>query len=387
VRWLVVAALLAAAWAVVLLAGGTRTALPHVFYVPIVVAALASGAPGGLVVGALAGLLCGPLLPLDAATGETQAVGNWVTRGAFFVGVGALVGSGSQRLRRLHEQRLGAHFRAELELTPSHHPVADDLELDGVIEEVLATRRFEPVYQPIHALDDGRLLAVEALTRFGPDAGTPDRWFAAATRRGVGVDLELAAIEAALDGSRTLARGIALSVNASPATLADPRLAGLLGDHRGRAVIVEVTEHDAVTDYHELDLALRRLRSRGVRLAIDDVGAGVSSLRHIVRLAPDLIKLDPSLASGLDVDPIRRALAGALVQFAGQTGTLLIVEGIESAADLRHWQRLGADAAQGFLLGVPGPLPVPLVSPQVPARHRRWFVRDVDVRRRGGARG
>jgi EAL domain-containing protein (putative c-di-GMP-specific phosphodiesterase class I) len=384
VGWLVVAALLAVAWAVVVAAGGTRTSLPHVFYVPIVVAALAAGVPGGVVVGVLAGLLCGPLLPLDVATGEGQAVGNWLTRGAFFVAVGALVGAGSQTLRRLHEDRLGARFRAELDLTPPPAP-PDDPALDAAVEAVLAERRFEPVYQPIHALDDGHLLAVEALTRFGRGTAAPDHWFAAAARRGVGVELELAAIEAALDASRVLPREVGLSVNASPATLADPRLSRLLGEHLDRAVIVEVTEHAAVADYHELDLALARLRRRGVRLAIDDVGAGFSSLRHIVRLAPDVIKLDPSLASGLGGDPIRRALAGALVQFAAQTGTLLIVEGIESIADLRHWQDLGADAAQGFLLGAPGPLPVPLVSPQVPVRPRRWRRRigRIGGRRRG----
>ncbi len=111
-----------------------------------------------------------------------------------------------------------------------------------------------------------------------------------------------------------------------------------------------------------------------MRIAVDDAGAGFASLRHIVRLSPDIIKLDISLTQHIREDPVLRALAAALVQFAHQTGTELIAEGIETTADLAAWQDLGAHAAQGYLLARPAGLPMSLdgcadVAQRQPRRH------------------
>jgi EAL domain-containing protein (putative c-di-GMP-specific phosphodiesterase class I) len=171
---------------------------------------------------------------------------------------------------------------------------------------------------------------------------------------------------------------VALHVNASPALLHDDRLLRLLGQYPDRQVVLEITEHEVVDDYDRLATSLQRLRDTGAKIAVDDVGAGIASLRHIVRIAPDTIKLDISLTQHLRHDPVRRALARALVQFAQDTGTLLVAEGIESEADLVMWRRLGADGGQGYLLARPGPLPIQLSpSPRITSRRRRTPQREL----------
>jgi EAL domain-containing protein (putative c-di-GMP-specific phosphodiesterase class I) len=357
----VAAALLAASWGATYLAGGTRTALPHLFYLPIVLAAVALGPRGGLCAGVLATALCGPLLPLDVGLGEPQQVANWLVRGAFFVTVGVAVGSTVAALRTAYRSAIGARIDRELELA-SATLVADPPDDGAEVRALLEERRFHPVFQPIYRLEDGQLLAVEALMRFHAEpAASPDVWFQRAASVGLGVELELAAIEDALAATTEdrLPCEVAISLNCSPATICDPRLLTLVERSAPRQVILEVTEHAVVGDYACLGTAMSALRAHGVRLAVDDAGAGFASLRHIVRLAPEIIKLDLSLTQDIRHDPIRRALADALIRFADQTGSWLIAEGIESMADLTAWRGLGAQAAQGYLLGRPGPLPAP----------------------------
>lgn len=354
-----VVVLLAAAWAAVYAAGGTRTAWPHVFYIPVVLAALPFGARGGVVAGAAAALLCGPLMPLEVATGEPQQLVNWLLRGGFFMAVGGVAGMSTGSLRRSFETGLSAQLQTELELATVDTEGSGDPGWELRVLRMLDRHDFRMVFQPIYALDDGRLLGVEALSRFDTDpVHPPNVWFAEAAAVGLGVDLELATIKAAFEAATDLDQNVTLTLNASPALLADPRLLDVLDWHRTRTVVVEVTEHAVVDDYHQLETALTVLRERGIRVAVDDAGAGFASFRHIVRLRPEFIKLDLSLTQNLRNDPIRRPLAEALVRFAHQTDSRIIAEGIETATDLATWQELGAHAAQGYLFGRPGPLPV-----------------------------
>ena len=122
-------------------------------------------------------------------------------------------------------------------------------------------------------------------------------------------------------------------------------------------MVLEVTEHAPVEDYDQLNRTLRTLRARGIRLAIDDAGAGFASFRHIVRLAPDFIKLDMTLTRDIDADPARRALATAMVSFALEIGATMIAEGIETEQEFRTLRSLGIGLGQGYFLGVPGSLP------------------------------
>src|SRR5207248_5366132 len=211
-------------------------------------------------------------------------------------------------------------------------------------------------FQPMFDLADCRIVSLEALARFSRvPLRSPSAWFAEAAEVGLGAELELAAIEAALASLDDFPEDVALAINVSPATVLDPRFAELLLDVAERLVI-EITEHAQVDDYDALLFALAPLRERGARLAIDDVGAGFANLRHILRLAPDIVKLDLSLIQEIARDPAREALAGSLVGFAEGVGAAIAAEGISSDEDLAVLRALGVDYGQGFYLARPAPL-------------------------------
>lgn len=226
------------------------------------------------------------------------------------------------------------------------------------IRDVLDHRRFHIVFQPMYDLVDQRIAGYEALSRFvaEPNRG-PDKWFEEAATVGLRVELELAAIELALEALPEIPDSAYLSLNASPVTILSGRLADLFGPYPLDRLMLEVTEHDVVDDYAGLFEALVEMRGQGLRLAIDDAGAGYASFRHILRLAPDVIKLDRSLTHGIDTRPDSRALAAALVGFTAETGSRLLAEGVETQAELQALRDIGVRKAQGYLLGRPGPLP------------------------------
>lgn len=134
------------------------------------------------------------------------------------------------------------------------------------------------------------------------------------------------------------------------------QLDALLREVPANRIILEVTEHAAIEAYEQLGAALSVFRQRGLRVAVDDAGAGYASFRHILRLRPDIIKLDMALTRDIDQDPARRALASALITFAGNTRSTIVAEGVETAAELHTLQQLGVTAAQGYYLGRPTPL-------------------------------
>lgn len=219
------------------------------------------------------------------------------------------------------------------------------------IERVLCERRYEIVYQPLFDLRDGSVFAVEALARFSEEPyRAPDLWLADAHEAGLGVELELALIRAALEDLDRLPHDAALAVNVGPEALAGADVGALLEGVDESRLVLELTEHAAVADYHALARALEVLRKAGVRLAIDDAGAGFASLMHILRLAPDFIKLDRQLISGLDTDPARRSLAASLTRFAEESGATIVAEGVETGAELATLEVLGIRHAQGFYL-------------------------------------
>jgi EAL domain-containing protein (putative c-di-GMP-specific phosphodiesterase class I) len=117
--------------------------------------------------------------------------------------------------------------------------------------------------------------------------------------------------------------------------------------------VIEITEHHAVEDYAELDAALRRLREHGVRVAVDDVGSGFASFRHVTRVNPEILKLDRSLVCGIDEDPVRQSLAAAIVAFARDVGAIVVSEGIESGDELECLMDLAVRCGQGFYLARP----------------------------------
>jgi EAL domain-containing protein (putative c-di-GMP-specific phosphodiesterase class I) len=210
------------------------------------------------------------------------------------------------------------------------------------------------VFQPIVDLASRVSLGYEALARFAAEPSRPvDTWFSDATRLGRGVEMEIAAIERALTAATPLASPAFISINMSPTTLAHERLAWALADRDLAGVVFEITEHVVVEDYAALRTAIEGWRRRGVRVAIDDAGAGYASLRHVVSLAPDFVKLDLSLVRDIDTDVARQAMATALVSFAAKSGTTVVAEGIETEAELAMLISLGVTTGQGYFMGRP----------------------------------
>jgi PAS domain S-box-containing protein len=244
----------------------------------------------------------------------------------------------------------------------STHPLggdaADEQRLSEIAERVYARLQTEdvlPVFQPILSVTTGRLIGAEALSRFPGSDLTPDRWFAQASDAGLGTELELMALRHALRAARALPEDIYLSVNVGPQSLVRPGVFEVLtsGAIDPRRLVVEITEHASIDEYADVLVAVQTLRAHGVRLAVDDAGAGYSSFRHILKLAPEIIKLDRSLVAGLHDDAGLRALAAAVVAFGRETGASITAEGIETPEELRCAQDLGIGAAQGYLFGKP----------------------------------
>jgi PAS domain S-box-containing protein len=242
-------------------------------------------------------------------------------------------------------QPLGKGAVDEQRLTELAHEIYARLESQGILA----------VYQPIVSVATGKLVGAESLSRFPGSERAPQAWFTGAAEVGLQTRLELAAIRRCLQGATQLPEDIYVSVNVSPDTLVEPTLfevlrAGPLPLHR---LVLEITEHAAITNYLEVLRAVEDFRRAGVRIAVDDTGAGYASFRHILRLRPEKIKLDRTLITGIHDDPALRALATAVVAFGREMGAVVIAEGIEIMEELRSLQTLGVDAAQGYLFGRP----------------------------------
>ena len=205
------------------------------------------------------------------------------------------------------------------------------------------------VFQPIVALETGSVIGYEALARF--PRRTPDAWFAQAHRSGLGSELEVHALVAALaHGDRP--PGSFLALNLSPSALVSPSVQAALPADLGD-IVVEVTEQELVSDVAALAAGLEALRRRGARIALDDAGAGYAGLQQIMRIEPDIIKLDRSLVEGVDRDSARIALIESFVSFAARTGADICAEGIETIEELLALARLGVTFGQGYVLGRP----------------------------------
>jgi EAL domain-containing protein (putative c-di-GMP-specific phosphodiesterase class I) len=220
------------------------------------------------------------------------------------------------------------------------------------IRRLWAEGELETVFQPMIELCSKHRVAYEALTRFPSQERSTSECFADATKFGVGSDLELAAVRSALTFLVEFPAETRLSINVSPAVAVSYDFFELVAPVAQR-LIIELTEHEPVEDYDELVETLSQLRSMGALIAIDDVGAGFATLGHILRLAPDILKLDLSLTHGVESDSGTRALTSALIDFANTTGTLITAEGIETEGELTLLRRLGVNHGQGYLLGRP----------------------------------
>jgi EAL domain-containing protein (putative c-di-GMP-specific phosphodiesterase class I) len=208
------------------------------------------------------------------------------------------------------------------------------------------------VFQPIVHLGDRRIVGFEALTRFDDDR-PPELWFSEAAELGLAAPLERATLQVAAATASQLPTGRYVSINVSAAILQGPEDLHLLPDLACRPIVLELTEHDAVDDYEAVRQTIRSLTD--VSLAVDDAGAGYSSLSHILALRPDFIKLDKTWVRDVPTDTVRQALVSGLVHFSNASNAALIAEGIETEDEARVLADLGVTFGQGFLFGAAAP--------------------------------
>jgi len=259
----------------------------------------------------------------------------------------------TDRYRRALEQRVAQLLSQDTHAHQGAHP--PDPATHQRTRRLLDPGGLTMAFQPVIELATGRHVGLEALARATghPDQGA-DTLFREAARCGLADDVEFAAIAAATAALPHLPNDSYLAVNLSPHLVHDSRFTALFNDLPLRRLVLEITEQEAIQDFPALRDALQPLRDQGLRLAIDDTGAGYAGLRHLLALQPEIIKLDLVLVTELLTSPA--PLATALVNFARTIGSQLIAEGIEDPHTISTLLRLGITHGQGFALARPAPL-------------------------------
>lgn len=271
-----------------------------------------------------------------------------------FVGIGTLSDSHAEHF--LTDLPAVAEFAAtaSLLLTPLLLARRETATARDAIEAIIATDAYRPVFQPIVELETGTTVGFEALTRF-VDGRRPDLVFGAAERAGLGLELELMTLKAAIHSARDLPVGTWLSLNVSPRLVVEATSLAAVLAQRDRPLVLEITEHVAIDDYRAVRSAIDQL-GPDVRVAVDDAGAGIANFSHLVELRPRLVKVDAGLIRDVDTDLARQAVVVGLVHFAAKAGCEVIAEGIETEAERATALALGVTHGQGFLIARPAPV-------------------------------
>ena len=247
----------------------------------------------------------------------------------------------------------------------------DVLARSGWLLDQLAEGRFTSFFHPIvHARDTSRVFAHEALLRGVERDGSlvaPQPILELAREAGMLLEVDFAACRSAIREAARQGPESALFINFSPAAIRDPTAnlkatlaaieeAGLPRDR----VVFEVIEADRFGDTPLLEKVLHGYREAGFRVALDDLGAGWSTLNLVHRVRPDFIKLDRELIRGVHLDPVKSLIASKLLEIGRGMGIGTIVEGVEEEAELSWVRDHGADFVQGFLFGRPTRVPLPM---------------------------
>lgn len=349
--WGLVACALIAAWVGTYVAGGSQTAAPHAFYIPLLLASIRFGRRQSFVVAVIAGLAAGPLMPLSTETGTAQGFTNWITRLVIFVLIGQMTA-----------------YLARYSL-PSLHAEMDRRHLRHEVHAALDHQQFRVVYQPVVRLGTGEIVGVEALIRWEhPEKGNipPDQFIPAAEQAGcIGPITRFVLHETLQQVAEWRANELTdtdmfkVAVNLSAEELGDPDLAVDVGKAVARSGVpahwlhLEVTETALTADVDHAVDGLMELRMLGVRLGLDDFGTGQSSLAQLHRFPIDVLKIDRFFLEPLERHERGIALAGGVVALARALGLVTVVEGVETAEQASVLHALGCDLAQGYLFSPP----------------------------------
>ncbi|WP_100010360.1 EAL domain-containing protein [Lentibacillus sediminis] len=219
------------------------------------------------------------------------------------------------------------------------------------------------VVQPIMNLKENRVHGYEALIR-SRKRHSPDVLFQSAKEDNRLFDLDIGSIFKACktwSRSATFLDKPNLYLNVFQSTLVDPdfnrKLHSLLRqvDIKPSSIVLEINEHEDAVDLGKLKQVIRDLKSQGFKIALDDIGQGVSTIRAIVEIEPDIAKIDRFFAKDLATSPKKKKLVSLMQQFFTEEG-MMILEGLENEADLQAAKDLGVSYAQGFHLGRPEPV-------------------------------
>lgn len=211
--------------------------------------------------------------------------------------------------------------------------------------------------QPICGLHDKGIQGFELLARLSTDLDlSPAQLFIDADRLGLSAAIGMRVIEKSRHALAVLPEDAYVSINVTPAFLEACDITGIYSPEESQRIVLELTEHEEIADYDLLNEKLRPLRESGMRLAIDDAGAGYASMRHILLLSPDMLKLDMSLIRDIDQDRDKQSLVAALRGFAQVQGYKVVAEGIETEAELAELETLNVCCGQGYLLSRPQPV-------------------------------
>jgi EAL domain-containing protein (putative c-di-GMP-specific phosphodiesterase class I) len=226
-------------------------------------------------------------------------------------------------------------------------------QVESVLEDPAA---MEMAFQPLFDLDTMNVVGLEALARFPGHEQGPAWFFSEAAAVGLGVELEMRAVQAAISDLPHIPAPIQLNVNVSPDTLYNQDFFEAVAGVPPDRLVIEVTEHAAIDDYAELKTASARLTDQGIWLAIDDVGMGFSGLNRILESSPEELKLDAAVIRQVEVNPVKQALVEAFCSFGSRAGFNIVAEGIETASELDSLRALGVKIGQGYHLARPGDL-------------------------------
>lgn len=341
---------LAGAWWASYAAGGSHTAAPHLFYVPIILAAVRFAWPVVLATAVTAGVLAGPALPAEVSSGVQQRPEDWLLRLLMFVLIGAV---------------LALLIRGRPE--PLRSTMQDSLTSVRLIHAV-QRGQIDVHYQPLYRLEDQHIVSFEALARWeDPRRGrlSPDEFIPPAERTGAIDELDryvLRVAAAQMQGwCADLGRPLRLSVNVSATRFKGGDLVFDLAralDQSGlpaQALEIEITESALIDNIGDAVEQIHQLRSLGVRIAIDDFGAGHASLGHLTDFEVDTIKLDRSFLRRATTDTRARDVLAGVAQLLNDLDVETVAEGVETEDQVVLLRELGVRIGQGFYLGRPLP--------------------------------